>query len=561
MLYSTHTQAIAYSTHMQATVRRFFVVALLAFAVSPTLVLAQFGAGSPEFLDQDTSAVPDANEPDDLFGAALAAGDFDGDGYPDLVVQTRQEDINGVAQVGQVTVIRGSQAGLDPVLGAEVWNESLGLLTGDLEEDAFFGFSMATGDFNDDLIEDLAISVPNGDPVVNGLAVDNAGIVYVLWGSGVGLTHQGHLTIRRGTFGLPGEPVTGNRFGSTLNSGDFDGDGVDDLALGSSSCDFEPPGAPTVHQAGCVGVLYGSAAGLDASPGGGVSGTIFDLTSFSWVPAGDDRFGETLVAGDFDGDGTEDLAVAAPYRNVQGVDHAGVVFVLWGSEDGLTATDAQKIHRGTPGLWGLPKEDDLLGSSLATGDFDGDGAAELVIGVELADLLLGDEGLAYIVPGVVNGNLDTGGTVFLTQAIVTGSPTEHGTSFGSEVAVGDFDGDGHPDLAVSAPLTDPGGITNAGLAWILRGDSTGLVIELGGGQEISHADTLPGDGFGERLLAADFDTNGATDLVVGMPLFGADDTGGIDIFYGEPPVLGPPDIFHDGFETGDLSAWSSVMGE
>ena len=314
---TTHSQTPTHPQtpiHSQTFARRLLGGALAAIFFFPTLASAQFGAEGTQFLDQDTAAVPDSNEADDRFGAALAAGDFDGDGYPDLVVQALREAISGVGNAGQLTVIRGSEAGLDPVLGAEIWNRNQGLLTGELTPDDFFGSSVATGDFNDDLIEDLAISVPGGDPVVDGLPVFNAGFVYVLWGSGVGLTHQDHLTIRRGTFGIPGEPDPGDNFGSILTTGDFDGDGVDDLALGTPACEFLPPGQPSVTTAGCLTVLYGSAAGLDASPGGGVPGEVFDLTSFGWVPAEGDRFGGSLAAGDFDGDGSDDLAVAAPWR-------------------------------------------------------------------------------------------------------------------------------------------------------------------------------------------------------------------------------------------------------
>ena len=551
------------SINTQATVQRLCVVALVAVFLSPALVTAQFGAVGTQFLDQDSPAVPDANEISDQFGHALATGDFDGDGYPDLVVDTRLEDVNGVLDAGQITVIRGSAAGIDPVLGAELWSEGLGLLTGDPDELDHFGYSVATGDFNDDLIDDLAISVYGGDPVIDGLPVSDAGEVYVLWGSGVGLTHLGHQTIRRGDFGLPGEPVPGNRFGSTLTSGDFDGDGVDDLALGSSDCAFEPPAGPNVQGAGCFGVLYGSAAGLDASPGGGIPGSVFDLASFGWAPAEFDGFGGILTTGDFDGNGFDDLAAAATGRDVQGLRNAGVAFIFWGSEDGLTAVDVQKIHRGMPGLWGSPEENDRLGSALATGDFDGDGAAELAIGVDDATLLVEHEGLAYIVPGVLGGALDMDATELLTQGILTGNALEIGAFFGSAVAAGDFDGDGVADLAVSARAADPDEVANAGLAWIVHGDPAGL--EIGTAQEISHADVAPGtsqpdDNFGERLLVADLDSNGASDLVVGMPHFSIDQSGGIDVFYSSP-TLGPSEIFSDGFESEDFSAWSSVVGD
>ncbi|MEM7587733.1 MAG: hypothetical protein AAF560_30375 [Acidobacteriota bacterium] len=543
-----------------ACIRRFFALTFVVALMTPSLLPAQFGAAGTQFLDQDSPAVPDSNDPNDQFAEALAAGDFEGDGYPDLVVHTSRETVSGVINTGQITVIRGSELGLDPVLGAELWNEGQGLLTGEPDSNDYFGYSVAAGDFNDDQIEDLAIAVYGGDPVIDGQPVLNAGEVYVLWGSGTGLTHQGHLTIRQGTFGLPGEPVPGNRFGSTLTSGDFNGDGVDDLALGSETCDFEPPEGPIVQGAGCLAVLYGSNSGLDASPGEGVPGVMFDLSSFGWAPGPFDGFGNALAAADFDGNGFEDLAVAAHGREVAGENNAGAVFIFWGSEDGLTAIDVQKIHRGTPGISGSPTEDDNLGDALEAADFDGDGAAELVIGVPQATLLLEEEGMAYVVPGVPGDALDTNATTSLTQGVLTGKPLELTARFGSQAMAGDFDGDGYPDLAISAPLANAEGVANAGLTWIVRGHPNGLQIE--NALEISHADValgaLPNDSFGLQLLSADFDANGADDLVVGMPIFGADDAGALDVFYGASTV-GPPEIFLDDFESGNFDGWSSVV--
>lgn len=112
-------------------------------------------------------------------------------------------------------------------------------------------------------------------------------------------------------------------------------------------------------------------------------------------------FGHALAAGDFDGDGFDDLAIGAPGEDVSGHDHAGAVFVLRGSASGLLEGAA---HKG-----------DWFGHALAAGDFDGDGEHDLAIGAPGADLPSpgGGEGLVSVLRGSASTYLlETGDQVW-----------------------------------------------------------------------------------------------------------------------------------------------------
>ena len=88
---------------------------------------------------------------------------------------------------------------------------------------------------------------------------------------------------------------------------------------------------------------------------------------------------------DFDGDGYADLAVGVPFEDVRGVTDAGAVQVLYGSAAGVSARD-QLWHQGKKGVKGALEKGDRFGEVLACGDFDGDGSADLAVGMPYEDV-------------------------------------------------------------------------------------------------------------------------------------------------------------------------------
>ncbi len=153
---------------------------------------------------------------------------------------------------------------------------------------------------------------------------------------------------------------------------DFNGDGYDDLAIGA-------PGEN--NSAGMVHILYSSPTGLTST--GSQTFTQSSLGTDS-SEAGD-RFGASLAAGDFNGDGYDDLAVGIPGEDIGSISDAGAVSIIFGSVNGLTGSRDQFWHQDSVNVPGGAEAGDQFGYSLATGDFNG----EDVNGKSMCDLAVG----------------------------------------------------------------------------------------------------------------------------------------------------------------------------
>jgi hypothetical protein len=214
----------------------------------------------------------------DLFGDALAAGDFDNDGFADLAAGAPFEDVGSIDDAGAVSVIYGSASGLTGA-GGQLFTQ-----VGSAPEiDDLFGDALAAGDFDDDGAADLAVGAPFEDV---GSSRPDAGAVSVIYGSAAGLTTTGGQLFTQ----VAGAIEAFDLFGDALAAGDFDNDGAADLAAGAV---FEDVGS--IVNAGAVSVIYGSAAGLT-----GAGGQLFtqDSPGVGGNAEVDDLFGFALAAGD-----------------------------------------------------------------------------------------------------------------------------------------------------------------------------------------------------------------------------------------------------------------------
>lgn len=331
------------------------------------LIIAEIGGGSnATWWHQDSPGILDVTEPDDRFGSALTAGDFNDDGYPDLAIGTPGEGIDGLAGGGAVHILYGSAHGLTAV-NDQLWHQnSAGILdtaeSGNSPEEFgvpgdAFGYALEAGDFNDDTYTDLIIAAPQE------FWPDAApGAVHVLYGSASGITAAGNQQFYGGSLPIAGDP--GTWFGLKLGHGDFDGNGVDDLAIQSNT---------DGHYAK-IHLVYGYNNGL------GTAVPILTPLSFSNPNANEltlfDLYGFALEGADFNDDGKDDLAVGIP-----GHDGAGAVQILFGSDTGLTETDFQWWSQDTSNIADSSEGGDFFGRSLTHGDYNGDGKADLGIGV------------------------------------------------------------------------------------------------------------------------------------------------------------------------------------
>ena len=148
------------------------------------------------------------------------SGDFNADGFDDLAVGVPGEEVNSIRLAGAVNVIYGSASRLIAT-GNQLWHENSTGIADEVEEGDGFGQALTTADFNGDGFDDLAVGVPGE----NLGAVVNSGAVNVIYGSASRLTATGNQGI--------GGVAEGGAFGSALAAGDFQGDGFDDLAIGT----------------------------------------------------------------------------------------------------------------------------------------------------------------------------------------------------------------------------------------------------------------------------------------------------------------------------------------
>ncbi|NUP13480.1 MAG: hypothetical protein HOW73_46170 [Polyangiaceae bacterium] len=406
----------------------------------------------------------------------------------------------------------GLQASLTSGLCMEVAAHRItdGATAGGAQAEDRFGHATITGDFNGDGRADLAVGSPYEH--IDGHA--DAGAVNVIYGSRYGLTSAGNQMWDQDSPGVPGGASADDRFGSVLAVGDFNGDGKDDLAIGAPGEDVSG-----YTDAGAVYVLYGSPSGLTSS---GSQGWDQNAPNVAGGAEKGDGFGAALAAGDFNGDGKDDLAIGVPDEDLAGGNDGGMVHVLRGTSIGLSAVGDPGFDQDSANVSGSVESGDRFGAALAAGDFNGDGKDDLAIGAPNEDLSGGnDGGMVHVLRGTTSGLSAVGDPGFSQDSTNIEGSVEAGDRFGWSLAAGDFNGDGKDDLAIGAPYEDAGGQNDAGMVHILSGSLFGLVAssDLGLTQD---SPSVPGsiqqgDKLGWSLATGDFNGDGKDELAIGVP--------------------------------------------
>ncbi|WP_306189977.1 FG-GAP-like repeat-containing protein [Streptomyces sp. MK5] len=369
-------------------------------------------------IDQSSPGVPGSNETGDRFGAALAVGDMDHDGYSDLVVGVPGEKI-GTSEFpqGDLRVLWGGSGGLT---GGTA-------LSGGLKSGTPYGSAaeeVRTGDFNHDGRTDLAFTVTGRLRVVLG-PITRAG------GTGAVTTVS---------------PSSSSFWIDHFTVGDFDGDGRSDVVYAQTTPP-EDDSDPDLR----LHYLHSTSSGL------------VDAGTLPLTYAVGNRV--PLATGDIDHDGRADLALSA----------GNGVSIYYGEARGPLAVTRRSvtITEATAGVAGGNEAWDSFGAALAFGDVDGDTYADLLVGNPTERLgtnaSIRDAGNITLLHGSTRG-INTARTQTFSQDS-KGVPghAESGDRFGSQLQLSDFNHDGRADLAATAS-----GENGTGLVWAFPGTANNL---------------------------------------------------------------------------------------
>ncbi|MFE7332604.1 FG-GAP-like repeat-containing protein [Streptomyces sp. NPDC057565] len=434
-------------------------------------------------------------------------------------------------------------------------------------------------DFNGDGYSDVAVPVPSA--TVGGKA--KAGYVAVMYGSSTGLKASTKQVFHQDSAGIPGVAEAGDAYGSSVTTGDLDGDGYADLVVGASGEDVG-----TVADAGSLAVIWGGAKGLSGS--GSVTLALGDGAY--------DRLGRTVRGGDFDGDGDLDVVGVENYLNLRvlsgpfgrdgsarstvritDTDGMRLLGLATGDINGDGVTDLaavvnsvdeydwRHIRYWTGTKAGLTGPVSVRaangrwlqgGESLDIGDVNNDGIEDIVVGRAVdgydsdVEIPTANGGMITYVPGSRSGPVGTRAKAFNQDSAGIPGVAENNDAFGESVQVADIDGDGYEDVSIGVPGEDFDGRSQAGSVVTLRGTAFGLT---GTGAKSYSQDTtgVPGvaennDRFGAAAKLVDTNADGRAELIVGAPGENAD-AGSVWVFKSTSSGVTPTGSFTFGAGT------------
>ncbi|GJL79850.1 MAG: hypothetical protein NPINA01_28390 [Nitrospinaceae bacterium] len=495
-------------------------------------------------VDSDANVILDGQNAGDRFGNSVSsAGDFNGDGIDDIIVGS---NLSNSAFIFFGRNLVGVQLGLRSEADADV------ILSGQSAND-LFGLTVSfVGDFNGDGKDDVMVGASNDDnsPDCTNEFCDS-GSAFIFFGRSTGGVQLTLVADADADVILNGQ-TAGGRFGGVFSStGDFNGDGKSDVIVGVPLDDS-------------IGLANNGSASifLGRDPGAGVQLTLSADADVDVIINGQNllgRFGGSVSpAGDFNGDGKDDVIVGAAFASNNGQTQSGSAFIFFGRQPVGQLTLGANSHANMI-LWGQ-STDDFFGSSVSSaGDFNGDGVDDIIVGAH------NDDNNGKINSGsafIFFGRDPEGVQLFLradadADVILNGQNAQN--NFGSRVSLaGDFNGDGLGDVIVGVPSDDNNPdclseLCNSGSAFIFFGRNPAgaqLTLRADADSDVILNGQNENDSFGFSISSAgDYNGDGIDDVIVGAyqdDNNGENDSGSAFIFFsqssGPPPVNTPPTV-------------------
>jgi len=375
--------------------------------------------GSDSGLTSQGNQVLSPNRPGQ-FGEALAAGDFNGDGFSDLAIGAPNEALPGTTDFtgqGAVHILYGGTSGLSAD-NKQFFHQDTPEIPGTASRSERFGLQLEAANFgrdtNANCFDDLVISVDENPGTSN--LTQQAGAVHVLYGSSSGLMASGSQFFHQNSPGMPGEAGGLDHFGASLAAGIFGGvtsvcgEKLSDLAIGIPGEDFVFTSGLVrlISRAGAIQILYATNNGLTTA---GNQYWHQSTPGIADTRENFDEFGSALATGRTTS-GRDYLAVGSPGESFERPDVVNIVFasgtvhIFFTASGGrLTTANRRHYHQDIPGIENAREDNDHFGFALATGNFNGFGNDDLVIGATRESLNQAVEaGIVHVLYGAATSS-------------------------------------------------------------------------------------------------------------------------------------------------------------